>query len=182
MGKRVIVAHTLPYVASCNGARGGKPKCVGVKKNWKKRRWGVEIYPPAYAKRWGIKKIPSSPGPRGPWGKKKKIKNFQEFSGIFRKNQEFSGIFRKYQEKSGKIRKNQEFSGISNTWGTWGWENFFSEKTLGLKNFTLKSSNAVGRSGGDLGNAVGRWGKKILPPSAEHLGVKKPAGHVCQVC
>ena len=31
----------------------------------------------------------------------------------------------------------------------------------------------MGRSGGDLGNAVGRGGKKILPPSAEHLGVKK---------
>ena len=28
-------------------------------------------------------------------------------------------------------------------------------------------------AGGDLGNVVGRGGKKILPPSAEHLGVKK---------
>ena len=92
--------------------RGGKPKCVGVRKNWKKRRWGVEIYPPAYAKRWGIKKIPSSPGPRGPWDKRKKsgiFRNFQEFSGIFRKNQEFSGNIRKNQEKLGKIRNFQEF-------------------------------------------------------------------------
>ena len=62
---------------------------------------------------------------------------------------------------------------ISNTWGTWGGENFFSEKTLGIENVTPKSFNAVGRSGGDLGNVVGRGGKKILPPSAEHLGVKK---------
>ena len=52
--------------------------------------------------------------------------------------------------------------------------NFFSEKTLGIENVTPKSFNAVGRSGGDLGNVVGRGGKKILPPSAEHLGVKKP--------
>ena len=28
-------------------------------------------------------------------------------------------------------------------------------------------------AGGDLGNAVGRGGKKILPPGSEHLGVKK---------
>ena len=72
----------------------------------------MEIYPPTFAKRWGIKKIPPSPGPRGPWGKEKKFRKNKEFSEIFRKNQEFSGIFRKYQEKSGKIRKNQEFSGI----------------------------------------------------------------------
>ena len=62
----------------------------------------MEIYPPTFAKRWGIKKIPSSPGPRGPWGKKKN----QEFSGIFRNIQEKSGIFRNFQEISGKIRKN----------------------------------------------------------------------------
>ena len=64
----------------------------------------MEIYPPTFAKRWGIKKIPPSPGPRGPWDKRKK-------SGIFRNIQEKSGIFRKYQEKSGKIRENQEKSG-----------------------------------------------------------------------
>ena len=46
---------------------------------------------PAYVKRWGIKKIPSSPGPRGPWDKRKK-----------------SGIFKNIQEISRKIRKNQE--------------------------------------------------------------------------
>ena len=60
-------------MASCNGVRGGKPKCGGLKKNWKKRRWGMEIYPPTFAKRWGIKKIPPSPGPRGPWDKRKKF-------------------------------------------------------------------------------------------------------------
>ena len=60
-------------MSSCNGVRGGKPKCGGLKKNWKKRRWGMEIYPPTFAKRWGIKKIPPSPGPRGPWDKRKKF-------------------------------------------------------------------------------------------------------------
>ena len=83
----------------------------------------MEIYPPTFAKRWGIKKIPPSPGPRGPWGKKKnsgKIRNFQKYSGKIRKNQDISGNFRKYQEKSGIFRNFQEFSGISNTWGTWG--------------------------------------------------------------
>ena len=57
--------------------------------------------------------------------------------------------------------------------GPWGEKIFFPKKTLGIENFTLKSSNAVGRSRGDLGNAVGRGGKKISPPSAEDLGVKK---------
>ena len=33
----------------------------------------MEIYPPTFAKRWGIKKIPPSPGPRGPWDKRKKF-------------------------------------------------------------------------------------------------------------
>ena len=72
----------------------------------------MEIYPPTFAKRWGIKKITPSPGPRGPWDKRKKsgiFRNFQEYSGKIRNFQEFSGNIRKNQEKLGKIRNFQEF-------------------------------------------------------------------------
>ena len=99
----------------------------------------MEIYPPTFAKRWGIKKIPPSPGPRGPWGKEKKIRKNKEFSEIFRKNQEFSGIFRKYQEKSEKIRNFQESSGIFRNFkhlGDLGVRKKNFRKDLGLKKFS----------------------------------------------
>ena len=76
----------------------------------------MEIYPPTFAKRWGIKKIPPVLDPEDLGIREKN----QEFSGILGNFQEYSGKIRNIQEKSGKIRKNQEFSGISNTWGTWG--------------------------------------------------------------
>ena len=71
----------------------------------------MEIYPPTFAKRWGIKKIPPSPGPRGPWDKRKK-------SGIFRNIQEKSGIFRNFEHL-----------------GDLGVRKFFSEKDLGHRKF-----------------------------------------------
>ena len=62
--------------------------------------------------------------------------------------------------------------------GPWGEKIFFPKKTLGIENFTLKSSNAVGRSRGDLGNAVGRGVKNFYPKFGTPGGKKKPAGHV----
>ena len=43
----------------------------------------MEIYPPTFAKRWGIKKIPPSPGPRGPWDKRKKFSRARSARKIF---------------------------------------------------------------------------------------------------
>ena len=60
----------------------------------------MEIYPPTFAKRWGIKKIPPSPGPRGPWDKRKKFsrahsaheKFFSQWDGGITKKIFFGGI------------------------------------------------------------------------------------------
>ena len=106
--------HTCP--PSCNGVQGGKPKRVGVRRNWKKGVGEWKFIFPCMLSVGVLRRYPPVLDPKDLGIREKN----QEFQGFFRNIQEKSGIFRKYQEKSGKIRKNQEFSGISNTWGTWG--------------------------------------------------------------
>ena len=64
--------------------------------------------------------------------------------------------------------------------GPWGEKIFFPKKTLGIENFTLKSSNAVGRSPKFWATRQGRGGKKFHPQVRRTGGIKKPAGHVCK--
>ena len=91
-------------MSSCNGVRGGKPKCVGVKKIGKKGVGVWKFIPPRMQSVGVLRRYPPVLDPED-LGERKKN---QEFSGIFRNFQEYSGKIRNFQEFSGNIRKNQE--------------------------------------------------------------------------